>query len=412
MSSAMNLLCSTAVWAAVACVLGRGVGSQAQTWILTSAPLTNWSCVASSSDGGRLVAGVKGGPIYASTNSGLTWAQTSAPSNSWTSIACSADGSKLFAAANLYGNALIYRSTNSGANWEATSSGQSFWNDVVCSSDGIKVAATYGGYGINISTNSGATWSVLVPSSVPAFQIIPAVASSADGNTLSVVVTDDAMAPSWINITPAWTWVDHQIGWFASGVCTAVANSSDSARIAASVNNTTQPPITNCVGTLYSLSGSTGVGFTNCTPAGGWNSIASSADGMRLVAVATNGSIYTSIDAGATWEEIALTNANLVATASSADGFKLVAAASGGGIYTWQAVPLLTLSLTTSSSALVASWVVPSIPARLQQNSSLSSTDWADVTVPPIVNPTNLHNQVILSPSTGPTFLRLKLLPN
>ena len=70
-----------------------------QDWVLTSAPSTNWSCVASSADGSKLVAAVDGGLIYTSTNSGGTWVPTTAPSNAWASVACSADGSKVIAAA-------------------------------------------------------------------------------------------------------------------------------------------------------------------------------------------------------------------------------------------------------------------------------------------------------------------------
>src|SRR5260370_8390311 len=75
----------------------------AQTWTLTTAPITNWSSVASSADGSKLVAvagGVSGtGGIYVSTNSGADWMATGAPVRGWNSVACSADGSKLLAAA-------------------------------------------------------------------------------------------------------------------------------------------------------------------------------------------------------------------------------------------------------------------------------------------------------------------------
>ena len=53
--------------------------SQAQDWTLTSAPITNWSCVASSADGSNLVAAVNTGPIYLSTDAGATWTAASAP---------------------------------------------------------------------------------------------------------------------------------------------------------------------------------------------------------------------------------------------------------------------------------------------------------------------------------------------
>ena len=46
----------------------------------------------------------------------------------------------------------------------------------------------------------------------------------------------------------------------------------------------------------------------------------------------------------------------------------------------------------------------------LQQNSGLNPTHWTDVATPPVLNLTNLQNQVTLSTPSGPTFYRLKSL--
>jgi len=57
----------------------------------------NWYAVASSGDGSKLVAVVRGGQIYTSTDSGVTW--TPRDSNRmWQSVASSDNGSKLVAA--------------------------------------------------------------------------------------------------------------------------------------------------------------------------------------------------------------------------------------------------------------------------------------------------------------------------
>ena len=54
----------------------------AQSWVMTSAPSTNWSSLATSADGSKLVAVAFGGTdsssspnggIYASTDAGATW---------------------------------------------------------------------------------------------------------------------------------------------------------------------------------------------------------------------------------------------------------------------------------------------------------------------------------------------------
>ena len=64
-----------------------------------------------------------------------------------------------------------------------------------------------------------------------------------------------------------------------------------------------------------------------------WYDVASSADGMKLVATAYGGQLYTSTDAGATWTARA-NDQGWVSVASSADGMKLVAAVAGGYLYT------------------------------------------------------------------------------
>jgi hypothetical protein len=65
----------------------------------------------------------------------------------------------------------------------------------------------------------------------------------------------------------------------------------------------------------------------------GHNAVASSADGRKLVFVAVNGFVSTSVDYGATWTTHDSPR-NWYAVASSADGSKLVAAVFGGQIYT------------------------------------------------------------------------------
>ena len=64
-----------------------------------------------------------------------------------------------------------------------------------------------------------------------------------------------------------------------------------------------------------------------------WNTIASSADGSKLVAAVYGGQIYTSTDSGASWTARESHRA-WISVASSADGNKLVAVANLGQIYT------------------------------------------------------------------------------
>jgi hypothetical protein len=69
----------------------------------------------------------------------------------------------------------------------------------------------------------------------------------------------------------------------------------------------------------------------------GWQSVASSADGSRLAAVAMSGYgyIYTSTDSGVTWTvQPDAGRRGWYSVASSADGTRLVAVVNGGQIYT------------------------------------------------------------------------------
>lgn len=383
----------------------------AQAWTLTSAAITNWSCVASSADGSKLVAAVDGGFIYSSANSGLTWAQTSSSTNSWTSLASSEDGTHMYAANMSYSDSSILHSTNFGATWQKTGSGQDYWLSIACSADGGKVAATYPGYSVFVSTNFGIDWTQLVPQPTPADDLFRLVSSSADGNTLAVI--SQGWGPEILTTPASIQEAGHQIVFFDNGgLCTSIAISADGTRISASINSTPQPASTNWGGMLYTEANSGAFATTNFTTVSNWTSIASSADGSRLVAVSSGGVIYTSVDAGATWGSAHAPNAPWSGVASSADGCKLVAVANSGGIYTWQTTPMPALKITPSADGLLVSWIVPSMNLQLQENSDLTTTNWADVAIAPVLNVTNLQNQIALPQAGAMRFYRLQAMAN
>src|SRR6516225_9810918 len=95
------------------------VSARAQVaWIPSNVPGTNnWSAVAASVDGTKLVAtsyddqDFNPGGIYTSTNTGATWTRTTAPSNFWYGVTSSTNGQKL--AAVILGGG-IFTSTDSG----------------------------------------------------------------------------------------------------------------------------------------------------------------------------------------------------------------------------------------------------------------------------------------------------------
>src|SRR5206468_9344086 len=138
--------CLRAVAAALGGLLGLAEPAFAQSWTRTSAPITNWTAVASSADGRKLVAVVgidssrgNPGPIYTSADSGATWTMTSAPLRGWSCVASSADGTKL--AAGIAAGP-IYTSVDSGATWIENDALWFDWSSIASSADGTKLAAT------------------------------------------------------------------------------------------------------------------------------------------------------------------------------------------------------------------------------------------------------------------------------
>jgi hypothetical protein len=337
----------------------------------------NWSSVASSADGAVLVAamygrydGLSAGQIFASTNEGGAWMP--GINDYFQSVAASADGTKLVAVAYVIADRTetrrpIYLSTNSGANWTISSAPIANWTAVTSSADGSKLVAATSSEFIYNSTDSGATW----VSNRIANAYWRSVASSADGQRLSAAA---------------------QI----------IVNGE------------------NPFGRIY-VSTNAGLSWmTTGAPSNYWVSIASSADGTKLVCGADGGypyrpqSIFTSVDGGASWVSNSAPDVSWVSVASSADGCKLFAAANMGNsqpgsglIYTAQISPRSLLRSSRSNSTLTLYWIVPSINFVLQESSDLSTTNWADMPSVSMLNYTNLHYEVALSPTNASRFYRL-----
>jgi len=378
----------------------------AQTWTQTSAPITNWTAIASSADGTKLVAVASGGSwgptdsggIWVSTNSGGTWTQTSAPGAGWVLVASSADGNKLVAFGTLRS---FYTSTNAGATWISNNvpvvGGK--WDSLVSSADGCKLAVMsiqsgfYNSILLLTSIDSGATWKT---NNLPAGGFWKPVALSADGTRLIVAGLGICLST---NFGETWTSTNS-----LSSEAVAIASSADGAELAAISSQGLIFVSTNF--------GMTWVQTKALAPDSIFKSLASSADGSRLVAVA-EGIIITSTNSGATWISNNVPGQYWTCVASSADGCKLAAAATGenkpltgGGIWIAQSTPAPQLNIATSNTSLDLSWIVPSTDFVMQQSSDLGS--WADMTNTPALNLTNLQNEVILSPIGSSGFYRLK----
>jgi hypothetical protein len=271
----------------------------------------NWSSVASSADGTKLVATVYGGLIYTSTDAGTNWTPRG-PNLSWQGVASSADGTKLVAVARF---APIYTSTDSGTNWTARGPSVN-WMAAASSADGTKLVAVNGGTKgvgpIYTSTDAGTNWTAWGPSL--SWQ---GVASSADGTKLVAVARN----------APIYTSTDSGTNW------TARADSRDWNNVASSADGTKL--VAAPYGDRLYTSTDSGTNWTARGPALGWQGVASSADGTKLVAAVNGGLIYTSADSGVTWAPHA-SSQPWWSVASSADGTKVVAvvSSSSGQIFT------------------------------------------------------------------------------
>lgn len=136
--------------------------------------------------------------------------------------------------------------------------------------------------------------------------------------------------------------------------------------------------------------------------------VACSADGTRLAAAGYPGLIYFSEDSGATWTASNAGSSYWGAITCSSDGTAWLALDVGQGIiWRLQTTPRPLLGIAADGGNLVLSWPVSSLSFVLQQCSDFSSTNWFNAEGKPVLNPTNLHNEVILSPTNGSGFYRL-----
>ena len=279
----------------------------------------NWSSIAGSTDGSKLVAAAWGGKIHTSSDAGANWTEhPGAGDRNWLAVASSADGNKLAALYDWGG--YIFTSSDAGANWTARGvPGSHNWTAIASSADGNRLVAVAKDSTVFTSSDAGVTWTAQANSGSRKWS---AVASSADGNKLVATVEDGTV----------FTSSDAGVTWTAqansgSRKWSAVASSADGNKLVATATG----------GRIYT-SANAGATWTERAADGlhNWTAVTISDDGQKLSATAGGGGyIYSSNDGGATW--VAQTSAgvpNWAAIASSADGSKIAAAAYGGAIYT------------------------------------------------------------------------------
>lgn len=207
----------------------------------------------------------------------------------------------------------IYTSADGGASWTGhnpTPGYPDLWGSVASSADRKKlvalavadanrVAPATGDSGIYLSADSGDTWQ-LSPAQIPTTNWLTwkHSASSADGSKLAalnghgkIFLSSDSGA-SWLTANvPKTNW-------------TGIALSADGTKMAACARSICTS--TDSGATWTEQPGSPKFLFAGTLQGLFWSSIASSADGNKLVAAgdqggSTNQMIYTSADSGVTW---------------------------------------------------------------------------------------------------------------
>ena len=386
----------------------------AETWLKSRAMTNNWQCIASSADGKKLVAGTLSGFIYVSRDSGLTWAQTSAPNDGWwNSAASSADGTRLLAVSADKG---VFTSTNSGVTWASQNlpNANVFWGACASSADGKTLAATVLGESdfqnaaVFLSTNSGATWTSNHMS------YVVGVAMSSDGTKIVAAASENV----WRSTDSGTTWIlltNAPTLWGIFSPSQYIASSADGARLVMC-----SPGYPNYVpGFIYVSTNSGDSWNATSAPSNNWNSVASSADGKILIAIAIFNQldrIYVSTNSGSIWSTNHSPLLGWNGVASSADGGNLFAVAStadnnsefgtttNGLIYAASSVQRPMVNIAPTNGQLMLSWFVPSSGFTLQHSPDFHN--WVNVTNKP--TPNNLEEQVILSGTNNIGFYRLK----
>ena len=248
--------------------------------------------------------------------------------------------------------------------WTPTSAPPQDWQAIAASADGLKlVAAGYQTFfagedlvlsfptPIYISADSGATWKQ-TPAPSGYWR---SVACSADGTKL--VAADGGIGLNdglifhglpdphgygsiYVSTNSGETWTPTTA---PSNSWNSVASSADGTKLIAAAYATYD---TNdvLIGTVIYTSADSGLNWTaSPLPSNTWSCVASSADGAKLVAAAyaahdTNGAvignlIYTSTNSGATWTPASVVSNSWSSVAYSADGTKLVATSGSEVLY-------------------------------------------------------------------------------
>jgi hypothetical protein len=290
----------------------------ATSWTNLGGGTKQWTDIATSSDGKKVVAVARGGNISISSNSGSTWVvNTAAGTKLWSGVAMTPNGSTIAATADNAGGGL-WISTNGGVSWtsQAFLVGKAL-TSVTMTSDGVKIAAVEGSGHVYTSTDSGANWTDNFAGTAYQDRFFD-VDSSANGSKL---VTARYYGYVWISTDwgASWTTSGNRDYW------KSIAISDDGSKIV--VGSETG------YNSTVDVSTDGGSSFSHRTPSPliGTNSywgLAMSGDGSTIFAsdryfsgVGNDGYVWKSTNDGASWSQESGTNGRAWnAVTSNVDG--------------------------------------------------------------------------------------------
>ena len=243
------------------------------SWSQLAVQNAAWSCIAASTTGQNLVAGVTSGSIWYSQNYGQSWLQSNAPSSAWSAISLSGSGQYGVASIN---SGTIYYTANFGQTWISTGVSSQAWTSVAISTSGQYSAACINAGSIWLSQNFGATF----VQSIAASMAYSAITMSASGQYLTAAVNAGTIYYS----------NNYGLNWITSNAPTLV-----------------------------------------------WSNVVMSATGQYQTATITSGTIYYSSNYGQTWTaSTAPTNTWRALTMSSSGQYQVAATYTANLLYNYR----------------------------------------------------------------------------
>jgi hypothetical protein len=243
-----------------------------------------------------------------------SWIQQSEPVHNWWFVASSNSGNKLAAVTNDFLTApgapklgSIYISADAGATWtERTLPGNRAWASIASSADGSKLAAVASDLSaIWTSADSGSTWQEQLDSGK---RFWVSITMSSDGSRMAAVALEEGKA---VGDGKIYTWAQSASNAFGAGPWTArtpalnwrsIASSADGSKLVAALYSDVldaQQPI--YLSTDFGVSWTPSPAFPVGQATHSFYRVASSQDGSKLAAAERFGKIYTSSDSGLSW---------------------------------------------------------------------------------------------------------------